>query len=65
MANAKPLPYWLDGGTETCSLCELPYVLQQEYRCEACDRPVCEHCIVVVATGEVFCHACPPDAEEG
>lgn len=60
MANRKSLPWWLDGGTETCETCDQPYVLQAEYRCVACDAATCEHCIVVVdrATGEILCHAC-------
>ena len=58
MAKKKPLPYWLDG-TEICAVCEHPYVLQAEFRCTACDRPNCEHCVVVNReTGEILCHAC-------
>jgi hypothetical protein len=59
MATKKPLPYWLDGGTEICALCEHPHVLQSQFRCAACDRPNCEHCVVVNRdTGEVLCHEC-------
>lgn len=59
MANPKSLPYWLDGGTESCALCEQPHTLQSQYRCAACDRASCEHCITVNReTGEVLCHEC-------
>lgn len=59
MATKKPLPYWLDGGTETCALCGHPHVLQAERRCAACDRANCEHCVTINReTGEVLCHEC-------
>jgi len=64
MATKKPMPYWLDG-TETCELCGHPHLLQAERRCAACDRPNCEHCVVVNReTGEVLCHECAEGAEE-
>jgi hypothetical protein len=68
MANRKTLPYWLDGGTETCDLCEHPHVLQTQRRCAACDRATCEHCFTVDReTGEVLCHECHAESkgEEG
>lgn len=67
MATKKPLPYWLAGGTERCELCSDRYVLQQEYRCAACDRGVCAECVLIdAATGEVLCHEChAAGAEEG
>lgn len=59
MANRKTLPYWLDGGTECCELCEQPHVLQVQRRCAACDCAACEHCVTVDReTGEVLCHEC-------
>jgi hypothetical protein len=65
MANQKPLPYWLSGGTETCELCEHPHVLQMLRRCAACDRASCEHCVSVNReTGEVLCHECLAENEE-
>lgn len=66
MATRKPLPYWLSGGTETCEFCEQLHVLQVEFRCVGCDRASCEHCIVIVETGEVLCHECvaEEDGEE-
>lgn len=66
MATAKqPRPYWL-GGTELCELCECRHVLQQQYRCAACDRASCEHCVEIDPdTGEVLCHECRNAPEEG
>ena len=65
MAKKKTLPYWLDGGTETCDLCAHPHVLQAQRRCAACDRGACEHCVVVNReTGEVLCHECLAQEEE-
>jgi hypothetical protein len=64
MATHKTRPYWLDGGTETCELCEHPHVLQFQRRCAGCDRASCEHCVVVLETGEVLCHDCHA-AEDG
>ncbi|HEX8906542.1 MAG TPA: hypothetical protein VF771_16955 [Longimicrobiaceae bacterium] len=67
MAKKKPLPYWISGGTEYCELCSNSYVLQAEYRCAACDRGVCDECVVIdAATGEVVCSECrAADGEEG
>jgi hypothetical protein len=63
MNTKQPRPYWLTGGTETCEVCEQPYVLQDEYRCAACDAAMCVHCIVEAETGDVFCQACRGEAE--
>lgn len=63
MANRKTLPYWVDGGTETCDLCDHPHHLQAQRRCAACDRASCEHCVTVDReTGEVLCHECAAEA---
>ena len=62
----KTLPYWLSGGTEHCDLCGHPHVLQAQYRCAACDRASCEHCVSIdPRTGEVLCHECAGGGEEG
>ncbi|HEU4456752.1 MAG TPA: hypothetical protein VFR81_27030 [Longimicrobium sp.] len=66
MATRKPIPYWLDGGSELCDLCEQPHALGTGRRCAACDRPVCEHCVTVDReTGEVLCHECLSEEEAG
>ena len=63
MATEKSAPWWLDGGTEACDLCEHPHVLQSLRRCAACDRASCEHCVTVNReTGEVLCHDCAAEA---
>jgi hypothetical protein len=65
MANPKTRPYWLDGGTETCELCEHTHHLQAQRRCAACDRASCEHCVTVDReTGEVLCHECAAEEKE-
>lgn len=69
MATNKTLPWWLAGGAETCELCTHPHPLQSQFRCAACDRASCEHCVVVNRqTGEVLCsecHAAEPTGGEG
>lgn len=59
MTKTRNLPYWLEGGTETCELCTVVHVLEMQMRCVACDRGCCERCVVIVrATREVFCSEC-------
>ncbi len=67
MATKRTRPYWLDGGAETCAFCDHPYVHEHGYRCAACDRGSCEHCVTVDReTGEVLCYDCLAEAgEEG
>lgn len=61
----KPIPYWLGGGTERCDLCAHPHVHQNEYRCAACDRAACEHCVSIDnESGEVLCHECAGEDED-
>jgi hypothetical protein len=64
MATKKPLPYWIDGGTEVCDICSQPYVLQAERRCAACDCALCEHCVAHAEEGESFCEHCRAEAGE-
>lgn len=63
----RNLPYWISGGTEICEGCSMPYVLQMEYRCDGCDRALCEQCFIVVNRTRdrviVGCRAC--EASEG
>ena len=66
MEKKKSLPYWLSGGTEACELCTHAMVLEMTRRCAACDRPACEHCVSVDRdTGEVLCHECVDEEEDG
>jgi hypothetical protein len=61
-----PRPYWLDRGTETCSACTHLYVHAMEYRCVACDRGVCCHCVrISVVGGDVLCPACETESGPG
>lgn len=59
MGERSDRPYWLGAGTETCGACTHVYVYEMEYRCVACDRGVCCHCVRVhAATAEVRCPEC-------
>ncbi len=54
-------PWWLAGGWHVCEHCLQRYAVEVEYRCVACDGPVCPLCVVVVrAEAEVFCPDCAP-----
>jgi len=52
--------WWLDSGTEICSACGHTYVYETEYRCVACDGPLCPMCVEETKV-EVFCSSCPDD----
>ncbi|HEX6161632.1 MAG TPA: hypothetical protein VF111_15755 [Thermoanaerobaculia bacterium] len=66
MATRKSLPYWLGGGTEVCGLCTHRHALETEFRCAACDRASCVHCVAIDReTGEVLCHECVAGEENG
>ena len=64
MAKTRKLPYWLAAGTDGCSACEHTVVLEMLHRCEACDRGLCEHCVVVLETRVVRCAECAAAGEE-
>jgi hypothetical protein len=58
-------PYWLLGGTESCHACSHFYVYPMEYRCAACDRGICCHCVrIAVVTGEALCPQCAAEGGE-
>lgn len=51
--------WWGPGATERCSHCEQRYVYELEYRCFACDAPLCPFCVVVVRERrEASCPRC-------
>ncbi|HMG36016.1 MAG TPA: hypothetical protein VKM94_18920 [Blastocatellia bacterium] len=52
------VPWWLEQGTEVCAECEITYDYHVEYRCTACDAPLCPMCAEVVVQSEVFCRPC-------
>jgi hypothetical protein len=58
-------PWWLEAGAEICPTCIQAYVYQTEYRCVACDGPVCAVCVVHTIEAEVFCPDCVGRGEEG
>jgi hypothetical protein len=65
MGNTKRnQPWWLEAGTEICPACSHTYVIQTEYRCAACDGPLCEMCVERTIAIEVFCSGCVTPAAE-
>jgi len=38
-------PWWLEDGTESCSVCHHLYLYETEYRCSECDGAVCPGCV--------------------
>lgn len=56
--------HWLSGGTERCDHCGQIYVYEMEYRCAACDGPVCPLCAQTRWQAEVHCPTCADSAAE-
>lgn len=50
-------PWWLGGGGEQCPDCDGTYAYEMEYRCVACDAPICPLCVVRVRR-TVLCSGC-------
>jgi hypothetical protein len=48
-------PWWLESGSEICSVCSHVYLFETEYRCNDCDGPVCSGCI---ETTRMVCLPC-------
>ena len=58
MGKAKTsAPWWLESGTEICSICHQVYIYETEYRCLDCDAGVCPDC-VKVETNSIICIPC-------
>lgn len=57
----RNLPWWLESGSEICPACGHAYVYQTEYRCFACDGPLCPLCVEYTSEFEIFC----PETECG
>lgn len=51
-------PWWLEDGTDICPACNQAYAYQTEYRCVACDGPVCAMCVETTIEIEIFCSGC-------
>jgi hypothetical protein len=46
-------------GSETCSFCLQTYVVELEWHCLDCDRPLCPSCVIVRRLrAESVCPAC-------
>ena len=53
-----PDPWWHGGdGVEVCEHCFGRYAYEQEFRCTACDGPICPMCVASVT--EVVVLLCP------
>jgi len=56
VAKAKRnLPWWLESGNEICPACSHTYVYETEYRCVACDGPLCPICVEYTTALEIYC----------
>jgi hypothetical protein len=51
-------PWWLEDDGGICPACSHAYAYQTEYRCIACDGPVCSVCIETTVEVEVICSGC-------
>jgi len=49
------LPWWLESGSEICPACSHTYVYETEYRCVACDGPLCPICVEYTTALEIYC----------
>jgi hypothetical protein len=54
----KQAPWWLERGTETCSVCGQTYAPQMESRCADCDAPLCPCCADPDGEGACRCEDC-------
>jgi hypothetical protein len=64
MRSRSDPPYWLHGGSESCGACTHACVYEMEFRCMACDRGICCHCVGVnVSRQEVLCPECLQEEE--
>lgn len=62
-ASRETVPWWVEGGSETCPHCLQSYVYELEVRCHRCDRPLCPQCVVTERL-TVVNHLCPECTEE-
>jgi len=57
-------PWWLETGTEVCSICHQLYIYETECRCSDCDGPACANCVTIESTS-IICVPCSSSEEEG
>jgi len=48
-------PWWLEDGTEICSVCHHLYIYETEYRCSECDGGVCSECVDMTSMSCLLC----------
>jgi len=59
MAKAQAvMPWWLENGTEICSICHHLYLYETEFRCSDCDGPTCPNCVEIRHAEAVICLPC-------
>ena len=58
MKRKSDTAHWLSGATERCDHCGQFYVYEMEYRCTACDGPVCPLCVHSEWKADVHCPTC-------
>ena len=56
----REAPWWTRPGSERCPACLMAYHVEVEYRCTACDGPLCPDCAATRLTAEIelFCTDC-------
>jgi len=66
MAKRREAPWWTTPGAERCPICLLTYHVEAEYRCDACDGPLCPDCAATRRTVQVelFCSDCEIESRE-
>lgn len=61
MARIREASWWTTPGSERCPVCLLTYHRETEYRCAACDGPLCPDCAATrrtTLTVELTCSDC-------
>lgn len=56
--SAKPMPWWLQAGSEECESCQGSYQYEAGYVCARCDKQLCPCCALVERLVEVVCLDC-------
>jgi hypothetical protein len=56
--RTRELPWWIEGGTQICTICLQRYALETEHRCVNCDVVMCFFCAVREHGREITCGDC-------